>query len=307
MLAGSLPSGSMTTTTSPSRLDIFLAKQHQPLSRAFFQKFIKTLGVVVNGKLVKKPNFQIHDTDAIALSEKTLQAFFTSQQNQEEPSPALTKAILLYEGKKILVIDKMPGIRTEHLAKGFFPAHRLDKDTSGVLVLARDTVTLAELQSQWKERRVSKMYEALLVGKLSPKKGAIDGGILRSFKDRTKMAVSEGFKSRTAYTEYEVVTYFELPGLPALPGGVTLVRAFPKTGRTHQIRVHFASIGHPVAGDRVYGEKEVNEALEEACGLKRQFLHAAQLIFTNPETRKKLRVRSPLPDDLKRALATITH
>lgn len=257
---------------------------------------------MVNGKKVKKPNSPVQESDTIELSEAVLHSFLSSQQKTETPSSALTKAMVLHESKSFLVIDKVPGIRTEHLAKGYYPAHRLDKDTSGVLVLARDSLTLAKLQAQWKARQVSKTYIALLVGKLSPKKGAIDGGILRSFRDRTKMAVSEGFKARAAYTEYEVTEYLELPDFPQ---GLTLVHAFPKTGRTHQIRVHFASIGHPVAGDLAYGDEEVNEWLEEACGLKRQFLHAAQLIFKNPETGKTLRVTSKLPEDLTAALALL--
>lgn len=218
----------------------------------------------------------------------------------------------IYKGSGFIVADKPPFIRTEDFSRGFLPVHRLDKDTSGVLVLARDLPTQAALQKQWKERKVKKTYIALVAGLLSPKQGAIEGAIFRSLKDRKKMTVSNSLKARSAYTEYKVERYYELSGsdFSDQKGGgsgavISLVRFFPETGRTHQIRVHAAAIGYPVIGDFMYGNKKLNAFFEERFGLTRQFLHALRLEFVHPVTKKKIAVEAPLPKDLEDVLKKI--
>jgi 23S rRNA pseudouridine1911/1915/1917 synthase len=163
--------------------------------------------------------------------------------------------------------------------------HRLDKDTSGLMIVARNERAHKALSAAVKRREVVREYTALVEGHLASRTGTIDAPLGRHRRQRTKQAV-KGTGSREARTHFEVTE--------ALPGD-TLVHARLETGRTHQIRVHFAAIGHPVAGDREYGTRGRH-------GLERQFLHASRLEFTHPVTGEKLEFTSELPDDLKTAL-----
>jgi 23S rRNA pseudouridine1911/1915/1917 synthase len=164
--------------------------------------------------------------------------------------------------------------------------HRLDKDTSGLLVVARDDETHAALQQLVREREVERVYLALAGGRLSSRTGTIDAPIGRSARQRHRMAVS-GAASRQARTHFTV--------LELLPRE-TYLEARLETGRTHQIRAHFAAIGHPLSGDSTYGGAA-------RYGLRRQFLHAHRLAFRHPRTGEPLEFTSPLPDDLVAALA----
>jgi 23S rRNA pseudouridine1911/1915/1917 synthase len=163
--------------------------------------------------------------------------------------------------------------------------HRLDKDTSGLMVVARNPETLTALQAAVRERTVERRYLALAGGRLGSRTGTIDAPIGRASKQRTRMAVS-GAASRQARTHFEV--------LELLPRE-SYVEARLETGRTHQIRAHFAAIGHPITGDPTYGG-----ALR--YGLRRQFLHAHRLAFRHPRDGAPLDFSSPLPDDLAAAL-----
>jgi 23S rRNA pseudouridine1911/1915/1917 synthase len=164
--------------------------------------------------------------------------------------------------------------------------HRLDKDTSGLLVVARTDRAHRDLSAQIKRRDAIREYLALVEGQLESRSGTIDAPLGRHRRRRTRMAV-RGSGEREARTHFEVIE-----PLPA----DTLVRARLDTGRTHQIRVHFAAIGHPVAGDREYGTGGRH-------GLERQFLHATRLQFTHPVTGEAMSFESALPDDLEAALA----
>jgi 23S rRNA pseudouridine1911/1915/1917 synthase len=163
--------------------------------------------------------------------------------------------------------------------------HRLDKDTSGLLVVARDEETHAALQQLVREREVERVYLALAGGRLTSRTGTIDAPIGRSARQRHRMAVS-GAASRQARTHFTV--------LELLPRE-TYLEARLETGRTHQIRAHFAAIGHPLSGDSTYGGAA-------RYGLRRQFLHAHRLAFRHPRTGEPLEFTSPLPDDLVAAL-----
>ena len=175
--------------------------------------------------------------------------------------------------------------------------HRLDRDTSGLLVVAKNEAARAALARQWKEQQVEKGYLALVHGRLEPPQGVIDAPIGRDPRHRQRMAVVEG--GRAARTAYRVRRY-----LPDRPGGLpagqagrdvySLVEVAPSTGRTHQIRVHFAALGHPLVGDRVYGRP--------SAVLGRQFLHAHRLAFRHPADGRPLEFESPLPEDLRQAL-----
>jgi 23S rRNA pseudouridine1911/1915/1917 synthase len=162
--------------------------------------------------------------------------------------------------------------------------HRLDKDTSGLMVVARNEVAHAELSRQIRKREAKREYRALVVGALSSRTGTIDAPLGRHRRRPTDMAVRGGGK--------EARTHFEV--LEVLPGD-TLVAARLETGRTHQIRAHFAAIGHPVAGDPRYGEAGRH-------GLTRQFLHSTELAFVHPATGRQMRFHSELPEDLRAAL-----
>jgi 23S rRNA pseudouridine1911/1915/1917 synthase len=163
--------------------------------------------------------------------------------------------------------------------------HRLDKGTSGLLVVARTDAAHAALQRAVRERAVERAYLALASGRLSSRTGTIDAPIGRAQRDRKRMAVS-GAASRHARTHFEV--------LELLPRE-SYLEATLETGRTHQIRAHFAAIGHPLVGDETYGGGA-------RYGLGRQFLHAHRLAFAHPETGEPLSFSSPLPDDLASAL-----
>lgn len=163
--------------------------------------------------------------------------------------------------------------------------HRLDKDTSGLMVVARNEAARAALSDQIKARRVEREYIALVEGHLGSRTGTIDAPLGRDRRRRTRRAV-RGAGEREARTHFEVVE-----PLPA----DTLARARLETGRTHQIRVHFAAIGHPVAGDPEYGKGGRH-------GLERQFLHAARLSFDHPVTGERMEFTSDLPPDLAEAL-----
>jgi 23S rRNA pseudouridine1911/1915/1917 synthase len=164
--------------------------------------------------------------------------------------------------------------------------HRLDKDTSGLLVVARDDATHAALQGAVRQRRVERAYLALAQGRLASRTGTIDAPIGRAAKQRHRMAVS-GAASRAARTHFEVLE---------LLAAETYLQAKLETGRTHQIRAHFAAIGHPLAGDATYGG-------EPRYGLERQFLHAHRLAFAHPAGGERMSFSSELPADLAAALS----
>ena len=162
--------------------------------------------------------------------------------------------------------------------------HRLDKDTSGVLVIAKDAATLADLGAQFRARSVEKQYVAFVWGRLRRQSGTISEPIGRNPTQRKRMAVRHG--GRAAITAFEVCEELE---------GVTMLRLFPKTGRTHQIRVHLAAIGHPIVGDAVYGRSRARASVPL---IQRQALHAERLTLRHPHTGGRVSFVAPLADDL---------
>ena len=282
------------------RLDKFVSENCPELSRSQAQKLIDDGYVVVNGLMEKAS----HKTEIGEKIEVTI------------PPPALTGLLpeaipvkIIYEDDDLLVIDKPAGL-TVHPAPGH-PSHtlvnavlshlneiedegditrpgivhRLDKDTSGVMLVAKNNVALANLADQFKARTVKKTYITLVKGILRPDKGVIDAPIGRDSGDRKKMAVTGESRGRSARTNYRVIRYI---------GKNSLLEISPETGRTHQIRVHLAAIGYPVFGDITYGKK--------SAFLNRQFLHAHRIGFNLPATGKWVEFESPLPEDLLQAL-----
>jgi len=221
--------------------------------------------------------------------------------------PEVVPMTVRYEDEHLLVVDKPAGVVTHPsaghqegtlvhgllahaIAGGGDPTrpgivHRLDRDTSGLLVVARSERAHRRLQKALRDRQVERHYTALLHG-ATPPALTVDRPIGRDRRIRTRMAIDD-VEGRTAVTHVR-----RLEDL----GRFTLADVRLETGRTHQIRVHMESVGHPVVGDRVYGRREAN------LGLERQFLHAARLAFTHPETGEPIEVESPLPHDLELAL-----
>jgi len=284
-----------------SRLDSYLAHKCG-LSRSQIQKLIREGLVTVNGRPAK-PGLSLSPGDRVEV------AFPTPAPTVPAPEDIPLKVI--YEDDDLLVIDKPPGL-TVHPAPGHqahtlvnallsrYPAladmadkerpgivHRLDKDTSGLMVVAKNAQAQASLARQIKGRSIEKGYLVLVEGRLEPLEGAIEAALGRHPRHRQRMAVVAG--GREATTRYRVLKYLD---------GYTLVEAMPETGRTHQIRVHFAAIGHPVFGDRVYGKSSPI--------LGRQFLHAHRLGFRLPSTGQWREFTAELPPDLEETLARLS-
>ncbi|MFH1401433.1 MAG: RluA family pseudouridine synthase [Parcubacteria group bacterium] len=197
---------------------------------------------------------------------------------------------IIYEDENVLVLDKPAGVNSDDFPKR---AHRLDKDTSGILLIAKNDKTLEFLQEQFKERKVEKKYIVLSAGHLKNEEGVIETLLDRAPADRRKqkayLANEPGATDkRTAVTRYKLLQRFE---------NYDLIEAEPKTGRKHQIRAHFVYLGHPVVGDKLYGFK--NQPTPK--GLARQFLHASYLKIKLPDGKEK-EFRSELPADLKKTI-----
>jgi 23S rRNA pseudouridine1911/1915/1917 synthase len=210
------------------------------------------------------------------------------------PLPPTMEQKIIYEDENVLVIDKPAGVNSDDFPKR---VHRLDKDTSGILLIAKDQTTLEFLQKQFENRQVQKKYIALIVGHLKSDTGTIETLIDRAPGDRRKQKVYLEFEpgaedKRRAITSYQLLQRLE---------NYDLIEVEPKTGRKHQIRAHFVYLGHPLAGDKLYCFKN------QPCpkGLARQFLHAGYLAIKMPDGQKK-EFQSDLPKDLKEALEKIT-
>jgi 23S rRNA pseudouridine1911/1915/1917 synthase len=282
-----------TVSISGERLDKYLAEQCQ-ISRSYVKKLISEGQVTVNSRSAKA-------SQKLNMGDRIVAEILPPSTISLAPE-AITLRVI-YEDNDLIVIDKPAGL-VVHPAAGHHSGtlvnailahcpdlgtikgtvrpgivHRLDRDTSGLMMVAKNDAAHASLSRQIKQRSIKKGYLALLVGHLSPDQGAIEAPIGRHPKDRKRMAVVSG--GREARTAYKVIEYFD---------GYTLVEAMPETGRTHQIRVHFAAIGHPIFGDPVYGKRSPL--------LGRQFLHAYKLGFTLPSSGKYVEFKAELPPDL---------
>ena len=206
---------------------------------------------------------------------------------------------ILYDDQDILVVEKPAGVlayplpgKTEKTIGdmvGAMPVHRLDRDTSGIMILAKNEKAKAAMQKLFGERKIKKTYTALVQGRVEPSSGEINIPLGRGAKDRLRVVPKHS--GRESATAYKVTKYFP-------KNNMSLLSVDLKTGRTHQIRVHFASIGHPVVGDQKYSKKSVG-------GLKRQFLHASEIGFTHPITGENLYLKSELPVDLNKYLFSL--
>ena len=299
-------------TMPHERLDTFLRAQFSTLSRGAIQRLIQQGDVRVAGKPVKASHLpragekiEIHWPDAKP----------ATAQPQEMPLD------VLFEDDDLLVLNKPPGMVVHpsagheestlvnallHHCAGQLSGiggvarpgivHRLDKETSGCLVIAKNDPTHLALSTQFAGREVRKIYHAIVCGRVTPEQGDIRAAIARHPTHRKRMAVTDG-SGREAWTSYTVIERLR---------EATLVEAVLHTGRTHQIRVHFKHLGFPVAGDATYGNRQ-NKRVAELTGYTapRQMLHAHKLAFKDPRTGKKMSFEAPWPEDFKEGLTAL--
>ncbi|OGS46253.1 MAG: hypothetical protein A2539_02680 [Elusimicrobia bacterium RIFOXYD2_FULL_34_15] len=275
-----------------TRLDSFLKEKYPDYSRGYFQRLIKNGFVNINGK-PSQSGHRLRLDDVIEIE-------FA---NKEEK--ILAKEIpldIIYEDKDIIVVNKQPDLvvhpagrhKTDTLVNGLlfylkgkiapFLVHRLDKDTSGILVVALNEKAKEFLSRQFQQRTIDKKYSAIVKGIIKEPEGVIDAPLGRSNEDRKKFVVGP-MSDRKSKTSFKVLDRLK---------NATYLEVKPFTGRTHQIRVHLAYIGHPILGDIEYGNaSEVTN---------RQLLHALSIGFLHPSTKKKVEFSAPLPEDFKKAL-----
>ena len=289
-----------TVEVGGERLDKAIPTHVSDLSRAMAQRLIKTGEVTVN-RQPSKPSYRVQVGDKVVVCIPA-----------EMPAPVAPENIpldVIYEDDVLLVVNKPAGM-VVHPAYGHASGtlvnavlahcpqvvdvggpdragvvHRLDKDTSGLILVAKDDATRAALQRQFKRRQVAKTYLALVEGQVQPREGVVEAPVGRDKRQRKKMAVVRS--GREARTLYRAIEYF---------ADYTLLEVRPHTGRTHQVRVHLAWLGYPVVGDAIYGRRR--QRLLRA----RHFLHAARIRFSHPATGEEVEFDVPLPPELATVL-----
>jgi len=293
-----------------ARLDVFLREKFPAVSRGAMQRLIEQGHIRVNGKTVK-PTHSPHAGETVEIHWPAARP--------AEAQPENIPLEILFEDPSLLVVNKPAGL-VVHPAAGHEEhtlvnallhhcagslsgiggvarpgiVHRLDKDTSGCLVVAKNDATHLALSAQFAGRTVEKIYDALLIGRLARDTGEIRAAIARHPTHRKRMAAHDAGDGRAAHTSYRVVERF---------AHATLAEAEIHTGRTHQIRVHFQFLGHPLVGDTTYGAKP-NQKFAETTGYTapRVLLHARKLAFVHPRTKKKMSFTAPLPEDFQAAI-----
>ena len=298
---------------SGSRLDVIIATHISNSSRSFSASLIRKKEILVQGE-VKKPGYRVKTGDNISVNIPPYEPILS------EPEPS--DIDILYEDKHIIVINKEPGL-VVHPAPGHnkgtlvnrllhhFPElegigeklrpgiiHRLDKDTSGTMVVAKNDAAHINLAAQFKSRKIKKLYLALVYGVVKSESGSISLPIGRHPFDRKKMSTVSR-KSRSAETFWKVIECFNW---------ATFLKLDLKTGRTHQIRVHCAAINHPIVGDPVYGGKKaakkllIKDTSNKIISVPRQMLHAWRLEFAHPVTGEAMSFESPIPQDMEKLI-----
>lgn len=303
------------------RLDQYVHMHVADFSRSEIQRSIEASGITVNGRS-SKPSYKVrkHDRLHVEMPEPT----------HDIPVPENIPLDILYQDNWLAVINK-PHDMVVHPAKGNWSGtlvnalqwhfreqlstdngqlragivHRLDKDTSGVILVAKDNLTHRELAMQFETRKVFKEYIAIAVGELDRDSDYIEGAMKMHPHDRLRMIVSSDPDAKHALSYYEVLERFR---------GYTLVKIQPRTGRTHQIRVHLLHAGCPVLADKIYGGRESVRAAEIDTALPRglddvligrQALHAFRLRFRHPRTDQWIEAEAPLPPDMRRVLESL--
>ena len=290
-----------------ARIDSFLAANLEGTTRSAAQKLIESGSVLVNEKTVAK-NYKLTGKETVSVTLPDVEETDIVAQNipldivfEDEdvivvnkpsglvvhPAPGhsdgtLVNALLYHCGDSLSGIggEKRPGI-----------VHRIDRDTSGLIIVAKNDAAHLFLSAQLSDHTLARTYEAICLGNFREDSGTVDAPIGRHHTDRKKMAVTT-HNSRNAVTHWEVIARY---------GGYTHVRCKLETGRTHQIRVHMAHIGHPILGDTVYGAKK------PVPGLQGQCLHAVGLQFVHPRTKELVSLSCPLPEEFQKQLRKLEH
>jgi 23S rRNA pseudouridine1911/1915/1917 synthase len=309
-----MPARTETLTVEQSlpagRLDMFLREKFPAASRGALQRLIEQGHIRVNGRRVK-PTHHPRAGEQIEVC--------WPEARPAEAQPEEIPLDILFEDKSLLVLNKPAGLVVHpaagheehtlvnallHHCQGSLSGiggvarpgivHRLDKDTSGCLVVAKNDETHLALSAQFAGRQVEKIYQAILCGELPRESGEIHAAIARHPSHRKRMAVPDDASGRAAHTSYRVLERLH---------SATFVEAQIHTGRTHQVRVHFQFLGHPLAGDETYGARQ-NARLKELTNYAapRVMLHARELSFVHPRTEKEMSFESPLPRDFRQAL-----
>lgn len=299
-------------TASPEdeglRLDVYLASKFPDYTRSGIKNLIEDSRVTLNGKIAKAGQ-KIKNNDIVAVKLPERKGIGVKPEN--------IPLDILYEDGDVIVVNKPYGMPahpgagrdtgtlvnalvhyTDRLSSTGGPqrpgiVHRLDKDTTGVMIVARNEKSHTDLARQFKEHSTKRKYLALVWGVIENDEGVIDFALGRDLKHRKKISVRTK-KSRHAITNFKVVKRYRQ---------MSLVELMPKTGRTHQIRVHLAAINHPVVGDPVYGKKKIPSELPKEVGdplkkIKRQLLHAEMLGFTHPSIGEYMEFTAPPPPDM---------
>lgn len=303
----------ITKQQANERIDKFLAKEFFSYSRGEIIKKIKNGEILVNNKAIK-PSYILEEGSVLRFKN------FSEEKNNVLVANKEIPLKILFEDKNIIVIDKQAGIQVHpshnekintivNVLLNYFPeiknvhddsadgkmrpgiVHRLDKDTSGVMVIARNKKTFNELKKKFKDRSIEKTYVAICEGIFNGKEGVIKKPIARSSDYRRQVIAGKNTKTKTrdAVTNYKVSKEFK---------NFSLVEVAPKTGRMHQIRIHFAFLGHPIVGDLIYGSSK-----KDKISSKRQLLHAKKLKFEL--FGEKHVFIAPMPRDFKDFLANI--
>ena len=293
----------ITENQAGERIDRFLADS-QDLTRSFLQKILKEGEVIVNGKSVKA-NYKLRKGDRIE--------FEIPEAVEPDIVAEDIPLSILYEDADLIVVNKPKGM-VVHPAAGHYSrtlvnavmyhckgelsgingvlrpgiVHRIDRDTTGSIIICKNDMAHNEIARQLKEHSINRRYRAIVTGVLKDEEGTIEGAIGRDKKDRKKMAITADGKP--AVTHYRVLQRFK---------HYTYVECVLETGRTHQIRVHMASIGHPLLGDEVYGRRSDKYKCEGQC------LHAMTLGFHHPRTGEYIEVNAPLPPYFEHLLAVL--
>lgn len=293
---------SVASEDASTRLDVFLSEK-TGITRSQILKFVGEGRVLVNGK-AGSANYKVKKDDDIVFSRP--------EEENAELVPEDIPVKILFRDEHLVVVNKPPGmvvypaaghsqgtlmnallfhcVKLAGIGGPLRPgvAHRLDKDTSGVMVVALEDGAYYDLVEQFRGRNISRKYKALVFGEMKTDSGEISMSIGRSQANRQKMS-TKSRRGKEAVTRWKVVRRFH---------GATLIEAKLGTGRTHQIRVHFAAIGHPVLGDITYGNKTAVEAHRKKITFPRQMLHAETLGFVHPATGERIEFSCPMPEDM---------
>ena len=295
----------LTADKSGERADAALARLCPGLTRSAAQKLLESGAVTMNGKTLKK-NDKLQEGDQIEVELPDVQEVAIEPEN--------IPLDIVYEDSDVIVVNKPKGL-VVHPAAGHWSGtlvnalmyhckdslsgingelrpgivHRIDKDTSGLLAVAKNDLAHTVLASQLKDHSMHRVYDAVVCGSFREDSGTVDAPIGRHPSDRKKMCVTQR-NSKEAVTHWEVVTRYR---------GYTHIRCKLETGRTHQIRVHMAHIGHPILGDMVYGHKKPELGQDSQC------LHAGQLCFAHPRDGRPIMVFADLPPYFKEVIAKL--